>query len=180
MKKHTLYELLLKILGVYLLVSLITNLSQVFTYFIFLVNANGSMFNLAEITSVIMISLSIISALLILVLIRGLLFKTSKIIKLINIENLEEVIFDGSINRQKVIETSLIIAGMVTIIIAIPEFMSSINIYASAIGNIFLTEEFDFGFITVTLFRIIVGVCCIKFSKYFSEYLIKSEKINLI
>lgn len=173
-KKNTLYEIVLKIFGIYFILLIVNNIARVLTSLSYFFNDLEHSSNAFSVSVFFMLFLAIVPVLLLLYLIKLLLFKTNKVISLISVEEGDEIVFQGEYDKEIIIETLLVLSGIITILWSLPEFLLDLNLYFSAFVNIFFTEEFDFGFVTLTLMRFIIGVFTIKFSKQIAKYLTKS------
>ena len=164
MKKSELLNLLLKVLGVYLILTIIGNINQLVSVFYFSYSSMMESEYMPDIDYAILFLLPVVTLIITLTLTYLCLFKSSAFASiLLKNENDSELNFKIN-NKNQFIDVSLVLAGLITIIWSIPELILNIKEYSISLSSVFTEIEPDLSFITLSTIRIILGFVIIKYS----------------
>ncbi len=172
MKKNDIYEIAIKILGLYLVIPIINQLKEVLFYISLWSQEKAG----ADITYNINQSLTMIigiASLIILCLFSGMLiFKTIKITKILCKDSdcrQEEIKL--LVTRKTIYEISLGLLGLIMIVWTLPELIFKFN---SLIFN--RLHNCDLGYFGISVLKIIIGFLSIRYSEKMSTFLSKERK----
>lgn len=176
MKKSDIYEFAIKILGLYLVVSVIEHLREVITYATILIQAQDKpeLFDGFNQTPVFIVT--ICNFLLLTAFTWVLIFKTRKLTSLICTKEDYSETTGLFADKQTIIEIAIILVGLMTIIWTIPEFGIKLKNYVFMTQNSFTTTVNDKSFILIAGLKILVGIIAVSYAKSISSYLSKEKK----
>lgn len=176
MKKSDFYEFTIKMLGIYMVISLIENLKEVIMSGIFLIQSQGDQqqINDFDLTPVFFVTLIIF--LILIAFTWLLLFKTRKIASLICTKEDYAETTKLFTDKKTIVEIALIIVGLITIISAMPEFASRLKNYIYMSQYKYTTTMSDKTFILISGLKVVVGYIAIRYSKAISAYVSKEKE----
>lgn len=177
MTKSDIYEIAIKILGLYLVSLLIIQLREVLTYVTVLMQAQNNPDMMGNFSQTPILIVTVCSFFVLVVFTWLLLFKTKGVTKLVcKKEDFEEPIKFFS-DKKTIYEIALTIVGLLTIILTLPDFAYRLKNHIQLIQNDFSTESYDRGFLVTAGLKILIGVIVVIYSKAISNYFSK-DKIN--
>jgi len=169
MRKSDIYEIAIKILGLYLIVPAIGKFSDVLYTSTYLIRTNN------DINALPFFIGSALSFLILTTFSGVLILKTKPLVKLICKKEDYEETSKLFINKETIYEISLILVGLLTIILTIPDFAFRLNNYVQIIHNNASTSDHDTNFLIISGLKIIVGLIAIIYSKSIAIYLTKER-----
>jgi len=182
MRKSDIYEIAIKILGLYLIVIVIGQLREVIIYATILIQTKNhpdafESFNQTPIFMVTVFSFLILAAF------SGLLIlRTKKLTKLICKEEDFEETIKFFTDKKTIYEISLTLVGLLTIILTLPDLVYNLKNHIQLVQNDFSTKNDETSFLIVSGIKFIVGLLAIIFSKAISNFLTgdnnKTNKTN--
>ncbi len=172
MKKTDVLSLLLKVLGAYLSLSIINNLSVLFYSFSFFKEANY----VSQTDFMLTMLVPYFAVIFSLAFIYFCLFKTNVLTNLLMKNEEDNTIALDFNDKNQFIELSLIISALINIVWSIPELVVNIKTYSSSFSSLFIEVNPDFEFINLTILRFLVGVIIIKFAPQISNYISPKRK----
>jgi len=179
MKKADLYEIVIKILGLYLVVIIINQLRDIMVYLNVLIQSknNPEMFNYFNHTSVFLVYLI---GFLILISFSGVLvFKTKRITKMIcrPTDYKEQLMLVSE--KQTIYEICLVLIGLVTIVMILPDFIFKLKNQITLSYYNFPTNDYDTTFLVTSGLKIAIGLIAIINSRKISKLLAKKKRENI-
>ncbi len=172
MKKIDLYEIAIKILGIYLISELIYQLREIGFYITLITQKNSS--EIDDDRQI--LTTTIIGFLVLTYFVRLLIFKSNKIAKFITNKSEQEEDFKITTNRKTIFEISLVIVGLLSIVIGLPSFLLKLKnyiIYTKRFGSDHYQDD---TFLTLEALKIGIGLIAIIFSENISTLLTKDNK----
>lgn len=176
MKKSDIYEFAIKILGLYLVVSVIEHLREVITYATILIQAQDKPELFDGFNQMPIFIVTIFNFLLLTAFTWILIFKTRKLTSLICTKEDCSETTGLFADKQTIIEIAIILVGLMTIIWTIPEFGVKLKNYVFMAQNSFTTTVNDKSFILIAGLKILVGIIAVSYAKSISSYLSKEKK----
>lgn len=178
MKKFDLYEIAIKVLGLYLVTILITQLKNIFIYLSIYLQQKEQPEKFGDVSQISIFLIVCIGFVLLALLTWFLLFKTREVTQLIckptdKTENIK--LFA---ERKTVYEICLVLLGLITIILTLPDFIFKLKNYISLVQNGFPIKPNDKSFVIVSGIKIAVGVLAIIYSVQISSILTKRKSTN--
>ncbi len=178
MKKSDIYEIAIKILGLYLVIKVLGLLKEVLTMFIFLLQTkNNSHNSLVEFDQTPIFLVTLFNFFLVAVFAAILIFNTKKIAKLICKKADYEENSKLFTEKKTIYEMVLTIVGLLTIIIAVPELAITLKTYIH-LFQYNSSKNNDLSFMIIAGLKIIIGITVVFYSKSISNYLAKSKTEN--
>lgn len=182
MKKIDLYEIAIKILGLYLIVIIINQLRDILIYFTvwFQQKNNPEMFgDFDQTPSLIVMTLGFLT---LTALSAFLIFKTKSIAKLISRQSDFEEDLKLFADRKIIYEICLVLLGLITVVLTLPDFIYKLRNHITLVQSNIPTKDFDTTFLITSGIKIGIGIIAIIYSKQLSDLLAKrnkkSEKID--
>ncbi len=175
MKKSDIYEIAIKIFGLYLVITVIELLKELLTYSTILLQYKNNPSIYGGINQTPIFIVTILNFVLVTVFAGLLIFKTKKVTNLIcKKEDFSETakLFT---DKKTIIEIALTLAGLITIIWTIPEFGFKLKDYIYIVQNNFTPEIRDKNFLIIAGLKILVGIIAIYYSKSISSYLTRDK-----
>ena len=179
MKKSDLYELAIKILGLYLVIIIIGQLREILIYLtIFLQSrSNPHAFGDFDQTPVFLVYLL---GFIVLTIFSGLLiFKTRQITKLVCKPRDYEESANLFAEKEAIYEIALVLVGLVTLVLTLPDFIFKLNNHISLVKANLPTKDNDTAFLITSGLKIIVGLIAIIYASQVSRFLTKKKIDNL-
>jgi len=177
MKKSDIYEVAIKIMGLYLFFTSISLIREILMAFALI--SQEKQFNVtADDFSKTMLILSIVNFVLVILFAAFLTFKTKSIVKLVCKQTDFEETSSLFADRKVIYEIALVVMGMLLFLWTIPEFVFKLKNYF-LFGQIKMPDMYNEKyFIGVALIKIIVGLLSIIFAKWIASILVKENRNN--
>ncbi|UFH36445.1 hypothetical protein [Flavobacterium acetivorans] len=176
MKKSDIYEIAIKILGLYLVTILLWQLRDILSSISLLIQSrsNPKIFEGFDQTPILLIS---ISSFLVLTIISGLLiFKTKAITKLI----CKSTDYEDSVSlfaeKTTIYEIALTIVGLLLIVETFPDFAYKLKKHIQFIKSDYPQKEYETMFFMTSLIKILVGLIAIIYSNQLANFFGKKNK----
>lgn len=178
MKKSDIYEIAIKILGLYLVTIILWQLRDILISIsiYFQAKNNPQMFEGFDQTIPILVS---ILAFTILILITWLLiFKTTSIAKLIT----KPTDYENSVSlfaeKNTIYEIALVIVGLLLITETLPDFAYKLKKYLEVIKSDYPQKEYETMFFATSLIKIIIGLIAIFYSNQLANFFSRKKNIE--
>lgn len=178
MRKSDIYEFAIKILGLYLVVSVIEHFREVITYATVLIQIHDKPGQFGEFDQTPIFIVTLFNFLLLTLFTWLLIFKTRKLTSLICTKEDYSETTKLFTNEKTIIEIAIILVGIMTIIFTIPEFTIKLKNYVYMAQNSFTTTMNDKSFLFIAGLKIAVGIIAISYAKKISSYVSKEKKEN--
>jgi len=178
MKKSDIYELAIKILGLYLVVSVIEHLMGVISYVTFLIQVYDKSGQIGAFNQAPIFIVTLFNFLLLTTFAWLLIFKTRKLTSLICTKEDYTETSKLFADKKTIIEIAIILVGLMTIIWTFPEFAIKLRNYVSMVQNSFSATMTDTTFLFIGGLKIVVGIIAISYAKSISSYVSKEKKKN--
>lgn len=176
MKKSDVYEIAIKILGLYLVVIVISQLREVFTYSAVLLQTKNDPDSFQGIDQTPVFIVTIISFLVLVAFAGLLIFRTRKVTSLICDKQDYEETAKLFVNRKVIYEIALTIVGLLMILLTLPDFALKLKNYLFLVQNDSSTNVYDNSFLIIAGLKIIMGFLTLSFSKFVSRSLTANVK----
>ena len=178
MRKSDIYEFAIKILGLYLVVSVIEHLREVISYVTILIQQHDKPGQFGGFDQTPLLIVTLFNFLLLTTFTWLLIFKTRKLTSLICTKEDYSETTKLFTDKKTIIEIAIIIVGLMTIIWTIPEFSIKLKNYVFKAQNNFTTTMNDNNFLFIAGLKIVVGIIAISYAKSISLYVSKEKKKN--
>ncbi len=178
MKKSDIYEFAIKILGLYLVVSVIDHLREVITYVTVLIQAHDKPELFGGFNQTPVFIVTVFNFLLITTFTWLLIFKTRKLTSLICTKEDYSETTKLFADKKTIIEIAIILVGLMTIIWTIPEFGIKLRNYVYMAQNSFSSTMNDKSFLWIGGLKIVVGIIAVSYAKTISSYFSKEKQEN--
>ena len=176
MKKSDIYEIAIKILGLYLVITVIGLFRDILIYASVLVQSSINAGVTGGINQTSIFLVTVFNFLLVTTVVWFFLFKTKKLTKLIC--GKEDFMETAKLftDKQSILEIALILVGLTTIILTVPDFVFRLKNYVYMMQNDLSTVQQDKNFLIISGLKILVGILAVGYSKSISAYLSKDKK----
>ncbi|MFZ4400459.1 MAG: hypothetical protein ACOYO1_10525 [Bacteroidales bacterium] len=180
MKKSDIYEIAIKILGLYLVVIIIGQLKDVVSIATILIQTKNNPDTFSGLNQTPLLIVTLVCLLMLTSFSGLLIFKTRKLVRLISEKDDYEETTKLFTEKHTIYEIVLTLVGLLTIIQTLPEFAYKLNSYILIMQIDFPKNGNDKYFIIIAGLKITVGFLAIKYSKLISNYLTKDKIQNNI
>ena len=178
MRKSDIYELAIKILGLYLVVSVIEHFREVITYATVLIQIHDKPGQFEGFDQTPVFFVTLFNFLLLTLFTWLLIFKTKKITGLICVKEDYTETTKLFTDKKTIIEIAIILVGLMTIIFTVPEFAVRLKNYVYMAQNSFTLTMNDKSFLFIAGLKIVVGIIALAYSKKISLYVSRDKKGN--
>jgi len=176
LKKFDLYEIAIKLLGLYLVVVIIGQLRDILIFLAVLVQSQKNSERLGEMNQTIAFVVAILGFIVLIIFSGLLIFRTRQITKLICRPTDSEEHVKLFAEKKTIYEICLVLLGLITIVLTIPDFIFKLKNHISLIQNNFPTKDYDTTFLITSGIKIAVGIIAIIYSAQLSKVLTKKKK----
>jgi len=178
MRKSDIYEFAIKILGLYLVVSVIEHFREVITYATVLIQTHDKPEQFGGFDQTPIFIVTLFNFLLLTMFTWLLIFKTRKLTSLICAKEDYSETTKLFTDKNTIIEIAILLVGLMTIIFTIPEFAVKLKNYVYMAQNSFTATMNDKTFLFIAGLKIVVGIIAISYAKKISVYVSKEKKEN--
>jgi hypothetical protein len=178
-KKSDIYEIAIKILGLYLFFTSIGLLRDVLTTFTVMLQAKQNPDTFGDLDQSSFFILSIANFLLVIVFATFLTFKTKAIARVICKQTDYEETSALFADRKVIYEMALVLMGLLIIVETIPDFSIKLKNHIQLVQSSMPTKDYDTNFLIISAIKIIVGLIAVIYAKSISTILIKEIKTDL-
>ncbi|MDD4993749.1 MAG: hypothetical protein PHR83_16125 [Paludibacter sp.] len=178
MRKSDIYEFAIKILGLYLVVSVIEHLREVISYATVLIQYHDKPEQFDGFNQIPLLIVTLFNFLLLATFAWLLIFKTRKLTSLICTKEDYSETTKLFADKKSIIEIAIIVVGLMTVIWTIPEFAIKLKNYVYMAQNSFTAPMNDKTFLFIGGLKIVVGIIAISYAKSISSYVSKEKKKN--
>lgn len=176
MKKSDIYEIAIKILGLYLLFTSISLLRDVLTTFAVMTQAKQNPDAFGDFDQTPFFILSIANFAFVILIAAFVTLKTKTIVKFVCKQTDYEETSSLFADRNVIYEIALVIMGLLLIVWTLPDFAFKLKNYIQLVQSNMPTKEYDTNFIITSAIKIVVGLIAIIYAKSISTILIKDNK----
>lgn len=176
MKKSDIYEIAIKILGIYLVSILLWQLRDILASILLVIQSksNPKIFEGFDQTPMIIVS---ISAFLVVTFISWLLiFKTKSITKLVCKSTDYEDAVTLFAEKTTIYEIALTIVGLLLFVETFPDFAYKLKNYLQTIKNDYPQKQYETMFFVTSLIKIVTGIIAIVYSTQLAKFFAKKSK----
>ncbi len=176
MKKIDLYEIAIKILGLYLVVLIISQLRDVLIYLAAWTQQkkNPEMFVGFEQTPVFIIT--VMGFLALVVLSYLLIFRTKPMARLISTKTDFEENIPLLASRKTIYEICLVLLGLITIVSVLPDFIFKLKNHITSVQNNSPTDSYDRTFLVTSGLKMGIGIISIIYSNQLADLIARKDK----
>jgi hypothetical protein len=176
MKKSDIYEISIKILGLYLFFTSIGLLREVLTTYTVITQIKQNQDGLSGIDQTPLFFLSIANFAIVVLFALFMILKTKTITKLVCKPTDYEETSSLFIDRKSIYELALVIMGLLIIVWTLPDFAFKLKIYIQLVRSNMETNDYETNFIITSAIKIVVGLIAIIYAESISTILIKDNK----
>lgn len=169
MKKSDIYEIAIKILGLYLVVVVIEHLREVLMYAAILLQPNNDPNSFGGVDQTLLFVTILFSFLILTVFVGLLILKTKTISKIISRKEDFEEKATLFADKKTIYEISLILVGLVTVVLTIPDLALQLRNYSKS------ADHYNTNFLLTGGLKIIVGILAIIYSGSLSSFFAKDK-----
>ena len=175
MKKIELYEILIKIIGIYFLLSTIGILKEVLSACIMLFSKNSSVYEESSSIYNMIILIGGFNFLFQLTASSLIIWKAKNIANKIARNSDSEENVSINLDKQIILQIAITIAAFLMFFWTIPDFFLNLKNYLGLIINEMPTKEFDTSIIILSAFKIVISVFSVTYSQKLSSFLSKKQ-----
>jgi hypothetical protein len=176
MKKSDIYEIAIKILGLYLFFTSIELLRYVLTTFSVITQARQNPDSFGDIDQTPFLILSITNFTGVILFALLLTFKTTTIVKFVCKPTDYNETSSLFADRKVIYEMSLVIMGLLLIAWTLPDFAFRLRSHIQLIQSGIPTKDYDTNFLFTSAIKILVGFISIIYAQTISTVLVKDNK----
>lgn len=174
MKKSDLYEISIKILGIYLFFTSISFLREIVMVFSWILSQEYSEADNAFYTELLVFSLA--DFVLVILFASLLTFKTKAIVKFVCKQSDYEETSTLFADRKVIYEMALVIMGLILIAWTIPDFVFRLKNYLQADTSMMPNKPNENSFIIIAVIKVVVGILSIVYAKSIATTLVQENK----
>lgn len=175
MKKSDIYEIAIKILGLYLVIIIIGQLREVLMYAMIVMQTKSNPDALGGLNQT-PIFITVVFSFLVLVAFTGLLlFRTKRLTRIICKKDDFEETSTLFTDKKTIYEIALTLTGLITLIWTLPDFAYQLKSYFQSLNRNSLSNVTDTGFLYISGIKILIAFLVIIYSKTISTYLATSK-----
>jgi hypothetical protein len=178
MKKSDIYEIAIKILGLYLFFTSIALLRDMMTTYSVLTQSKQNPEAFGGFDQTPFFILSITNFGLVILFAMFLTLKTKTIVKFVCRPTDYEETSSLFADRKVIYEIALVIMGLLVIVWTFPDFFFKLKNHIQNVQNSIPTKDYDINFIITSAIKIIVGLIAIIYAKSISTILVKDNKMD--
>jgi len=178
MKKIDLYEIAIKVLGLYLITVVIGQFQSILTFIPAYLQQGSPLENSGGLDQASFFLTVCFGFMLLVIFTWILLFRTKQVTRLICKQTDEMESVELFAERKTVYEICLVLLGLVTIVYTLPDFIVKLKSYVMLAKNGFSVNSYDKTFLITSTIKVVMGILAIKYSVQISSYLAKRKKIS--
>jgi len=175
MKKSDIYEIAIKILGLYLFFTSIGFLRDMLTTFAVLTQSKKNPDAFGDFDQTPFFILSIANFAFVILFAAFLTLKTNTIVKFVCIPTDYAETTSLFADRKVIYEIALVIMGLLLIVWTLPDLAFKLKNYIQLVQSNMSTKDYDTNFIITSAIKIVVGLIAIIYAKSISTILIKDN-----
>jgi hypothetical protein len=179
MKKSDLYELAIKILGLYLVVLIIGQLRDILVYLTILLQSKSAPHVLGDFDQTPAFLVSLLGFIVLTIFSGLLIFKTKQITKLVCKPRDYEESISLFAEKEAIYEIALVLVGLVTIVLTLPDFIFKLRNHITLVQANLPIKDNDTTFLITSGLKIIVGLLAILYASRVSRLMTKKKNDNL-
>lgn len=176
MKKSDIYEIAVKILGIYIVVLILSQLRDILNSFGFIFQAKNNPDNFGHIDQLPIFIGVLIPFLLLILFSWFLIFRTKFITRLIT----KDIDFEENIKlfaeKKTIYEIAFVLVGFLTIVLSLPDFLYKLISHIQLVQSDLPTVHFETNYLIVSGLKVAVGVIAIKYSSELAGYFSKQKQ----
>lgn len=178
MKKIDLYEVALKLLGLYLIVIIINQLRDVLIYLTIWTQQQNNPEATGNFDQTPVFFVMVLGFLALVVLAFFLIFRTQEIARLISRKADFEEDLKLFSDRKTIFEICLVLLGLVTIVLTLPDFLFKVKNHITLLQNNLSAQNHDTAFLITSGIKIGIGLIAITYSTVLSGLLAKKGETD--
>ncbi|MFD0988584.1 hypothetical protein ACFQ1R_00620 [Mariniflexile jejuense] len=178
MKKIDLYEIAIKILGLYLLTLIISQFREVMIYLTVWSQQKNNPEIFGDFDQFPAFIVTLLSFLALIILSSILIFKTKQIAKLISRKSDFEEDLRLFANKKTIYEICLVLLGLVTFVLTLPDFIYKLKNHINLVQSNLPTKDYDNAFLLTSGIKIGIGLIAIIYSTELSNLVTKKSEID--
>jgi hypothetical protein len=179
MRKSDIYEITIKILGLYLFLTIIVSLRQSVQFLYILNFAEYSPEQIANYKIMPEIIVFISHLIIVTALAFLFTFKTKIIVRIVCVSTDYEEEASLLADKKSIFEIAIIIVGLMSIIWALPDFLNKLQHHIRLVQLNAPTNDFDTNYLITSGLEILIGIILIYFRKPISSYLSRNSQKDL-
>lgn len=176
MKKSDIYEVAIKILGIYLFFNSFGLLREFFYTVMLLVEINNEPEIYSDFSPMLIFLMSVVDLGLVVFIAYLLTFKTKSVVKLVCRSTDYEESASMLADRKNLYELAIMVMGLIIIMWTVPDFSIKLKAYVSMVQRDIPTRNYDTNFLISSLIKIGLGIAAVVYAKSISSALDKKNK----
>lgn len=176
MKKSDIYEIAIKILGLYLFFTCTALLREVLTYILSMVNNSLQPNTNGGFNETPFFILALVNLVFVVWFASFLTFRTKTIVRLVCISEDYEETSTLFADRKVIYEIALVLMGLLLIIWTLPDFVFQLKNYYSMVQFNVDNKNYIKSFILTSAIKIIVGLIAIIYAKAIAKIIVRDHK----
>lgn len=176
MKKSDIYEIAIKILGLYLFFTSIGLMRNVLTTFVVMTQAKQNPDAFGDFDQTPFFILSIANFAFVILFAAFLTLKTKTIVKFVCRPTDYEETSSFFADRKVIYELALVIMGLILAVWTLPDFAFKLKSHIQLVQCNMPTKDYDTNFIITSAIKIFIGLITIIYAKSISTILVKDSK----
>lgn len=176
MKKADLYEIAVKILGLYLVVILLNQIRELALYSTIFLQSQNQADHFDQNGQLPMFLVALLGTVILAIFVFLLIFRTKQVTKVIS--RPEDYAEDIKLFAEKktIYEISLVIIGLLTLVLTVPDFIFRLKGYIQLVQNDFPKPKNETAFLIIDGIKAVIGALALIYAKSLARLLAKEKK----
>lgn len=176
MKKADLYEIAVKILGLYLIVILLNQIRELALYLTFFFQSQNQIEQSSQNGQMSMFLVALLGTFILAIFVFLLIFRTKQVTRVIS--RPEDYTEDIKLFAEKktIYEISLVIIGLLTLVLTVPDFIFRLKGYIQLVQNGFPKPKNETAFLIIDGIKVVIGALALIYAKSLASKLAKERK----
>jgi len=177
MQKNDIFEIVIKVLGLYLVVVVINQLRDVMMYASFLMQSKNNV-SLSDVDQTPLFLISVFSFLITTLFAGFLIFKTKNVVKIISRKEEPDKIINLISNKENIYQVATTIIGFTIIVLTIPQFGVELKNYVQLIQNSTFVNSSSSNLLLISGLKVVLGIAVIIYSNPIAVFLAKERNVR--
>ncbi|MFB5944456.1 hypothetical protein [Albibacterium profundi] len=176
MKKADLYEIVIKILGLYLIVTLLNQIRELALYSTLFLQSQSQIGQFGQNGQMSMFLVALLGTLIVAIFVFVLIFRTKQVTKVISRPSDYAEDLKLFAEKKTIYEISLVIIGLVTLVLTVPDFIFRLKGYVQLVQNDFPKPKNEIAFLIIDGIKLAIGILALVYSKSLASLLANERK----
>lgn len=176
MKKIDLYQIAIKLAGLYLVLVLLGQLRELLFFLSLLRQSKNDPTSFSGGNPTVLFLVSLVCILILVAISALLIFKTKAVSKVICSKEDADDSLSFSLNKQSIYEVAILTAGLITVMMAIPDFLIQVKNYTNDFKNL-PGNSYQLDSVIVGGLQVLLGLGLVLFARPLASYFSKVPKL---